>query len=563
MIRRLLCFLRRHGSPRSAEGRVLALVALVLLAFWAAIATEIVLDRRQVMAAARAELVNLTLAFSEHAAKTIQGADQAARFVREELLVNPKLRLAGYMGSNTIIDSDFRQVAVIDRDGWVADSTLPFTRVDLSDREHFRVHAGGSTDRPFVSKPLIGRVSKKASIQVTRGIWRPDGRFDGVIVVSLAPELLTRRYSDVDLGRDGIVSMVGRDGTLRVRSGRIPNDGSLDVSRSPIFAYMKEHEFGATSGTSTIDGIERLYAFRWIPDSDMATIVAKSIADIEAPAHRRAAAYIGAGFVGSGLLLAFGLSAVKRVAEIRQLVCRLRAAKSELRGTLQVKRSIFSSFAHELRTPLNGVVGATELLAHCDRTGCADSMDVLQQSVGSLRQLVQRMIDYGEIESGHARFRSESTVVDDILRGVCLRQTATVAARGIQLFFDSRSDRPAIVVCDPWRLHQALSYLIEAAVDTSPAGTIVVRACTEGARVKIAVNGSGGAMDDPIWTLAASGFDLGSSESVAALRLALPLATMLMARMQGQIAVHRPTPQETRVTLTLPAATAQPETEPS
>ncbi len=72
-------------------------------------------------------------------------------------------------------------MAVIDAQGRLVFSNLAKVEapVDLSDREHFRVHRDHpQQDRLYISKPVLGRVSKQWTIQFTRPIHK-DGQFAG------------------------------------------------------------------------------------------------------------------------------------------------------------------------------------------------------------------------------------------------------------------------------------------------------------------------------------------------------------------------------------------------
>ncbi len=79
-----------------------------------------------------------------------------------------------------------------------------------------QLHPG--TPQPYISRPVIGRVSGKPSIQITRRIERPDGSFAGVGVVSLDPADFNRFFQLINLGPNALIYLVGRDGVLRARS---------------------------------------------------------------------------------------------------------------------------------------------------------------------------------------------------------------------------------------------------------------------------------------------------------------------------------------------------------
>src|SRR5262249_17529274 len=106
----------------------------------------------------------------------------------------------------------------------------PKTPVDLSDREHFRVHANTTADKLFISKPVLGRASGQWSVQYTRRFNDAQGNFAGVIVISLDPALLSRAYSSLNLGKGSGLALVGNDGIVRAGSGLYA--GALGTSYS-------------------------------------------------------------------------------------------------------------------------------------------------------------------------------------------------------------------------------------------------------------------------------------------------------------------------------------------
>lgn len=110
------------------------------------------------------------------------------------------------------------QVALIDPEGYLAWSTAPgFTRVDLADREHFRVHLDG-WNGAFVSVPLIGRASRRWSLNISSGIRDADGGFAGVAVVSVDPLMLSSSMGELQFAEGVTVNLLRQDGIVLARS---------------------------------------------------------------------------------------------------------------------------------------------------------------------------------------------------------------------------------------------------------------------------------------------------------------------------------------------------------
>jgi diguanylate cyclase (GGDEF)-like protein len=161
---------------------------------------------------------NLSRAFEEHLVRTLKDADHTLQIVRSAYERNPAtFDLIGWSNEEHALEGPTIQIAILDSSGFIQASTAgPESKgVDVSDREHFRVHINATEDSLFISKPLIGRATGKPSIQLSRRITLPDGSFGGVILVSLDTGHFTHFYDSINIGRDGAIRVVGTDGVVR------------------------------------------------------------------------------------------------------------------------------------------------------------------------------------------------------------------------------------------------------------------------------------------------------------------------------------------------------------
>ena len=164
----------------------LAMIALVWLGFNFHLKAELT----TVQADAVQNASNLSRAFEAHLVRTLKDADHTLQIVRNAYEKRPDtFDLAAWSKEEHALEGPTFQMVIIDPDGFMKATTegLQQSPVDLSDREHFRVHINATDDNLFISKPLIGRVTGKPSIQLSRRIRNPDGSFGGVILISLDP----------------------------------------------------------------------------------------------------------------------------------------------------------------------------------------------------------------------------------------------------------------------------------------------------------------------------------------------------------------------------------------
>lgn len=529
-----------------ASKALIALSAFVLTALWGGIAYQIHRESNEALHNAEIDLTNLTRAFAEHSAKTIEGADQAIRFVRNESLARGKdLDLAGYLKDGAIIDSAYHLMSVIGPDGFVTHSSQPFQRVDLRDREHFRAHSLGAGDHLFVSKPVLGRVSGKWSIQLTRRIDGADGAFAGVVVLSLAPEYLTRFYGEVDLGAHGAITLVGYDGVVRARATRADSKSAQDLSGNPLFKEAMQRKNGTVRATSGIDKVDRLWAFRALDQYGLLVFTGMGVDDImAAPIERRNNYLIGASVITVVVLL-FVAGLLRRERTQLDLLHQLERSNEQANAANRMKTRLLASVSHELRTPLNGILGYAEMVR--DTSSDADARecgDAIHRSAEHLHTLVNTILDLAKIESGRMVLAPSPVAAAEIARALVERHAPAAQARGLALVADTTGCGGVELVTDRLRLEQALGHLIDNAIKFTDGDTVrlVVRADrtdTDGATFEVADAGPGiaPAQLDALFTR----FHTSEAEFVHAAQgpgLGLPLAKELLGLLGGTLAIR-------------------------
>ena len=314
---------------------ILVGAAALVAAAWAIAIVAMVVDRRTTVEHAEAELAGLARAHAEQVSKTLQSADQALRVLRADYLrMGQALDIRGLLREGEIIDADFHQLGVIGADGFLSHSSVAFTRIDLREREHFRVHAEADTsvDRLFVSKPVLGKASGKWSIQLTRRIRNAEGRFGGVVVLSIPPSLFSSFFDRTGAQTETVTTLTGADGVVRARSGDDKGLGT-DVSKQPLFRLVMDspEKSGLARQTGALDGVERLWAFRKLPKEGLYVVSGRSMQAILAPWRWHSAAMLSGAGIFTVCVLGLALLLHRQFRRQDNLVAALRDSTGQLR----------------------------------------------------------------------------------------------------------------------------------------------------------------------------------------------------------------------------------------
>ena len=312
-ISRLAHMLAEHGA--------IILGVCCATALWAGTLASLTIQHHQAMRAAVQNTETLARAYEDSTIRLLHAIDQTLLYIRASYERDPiRFDPEQWSQASPLLAGLTFQIAIIGKDGYLRGSTIDGANspIYLRDREHFRVHEQSNKDVLFVSTPVLGRISGRWSVQLSRSIFAADASFDGVVVASLDPALLASFYQAVNVGRAGVVMLVGFDGIIRARASL---EGTTMGGSLADTALMRAHAIapsGHLTGGSPIDGIRRIYAYREVAGFPLLAVIGMDEAEVMATNDNDRYAYLAVAAVVSLFLLAVAAAIFRHQARLER-----------------------------------------------------------------------------------------------------------------------------------------------------------------------------------------------------------------------------------------------------
>lgn len=338
---------RQKGQDTSADGTVRfsrdnlvllwGVVTVVLMAILSetGIGYLVLYQREQQQLKEQNSLANQALV--EHAQQLIGQADLVLRATRDLAQKGyPAKALERFNDSLQVEPPIFETTYLFGADGL---QTLPTAgREKISNvvlRDDLRFHQTGSQDVLHISPIAIASDTGRPQFRISRRVNDAQGRFAGMVLVTLDPTVLTRYYGQFITGADSVAALLGdEDHRIRARLPLLDAAQLKEPLRSPLWD-MHQAKSGHFNATSMVDGIERQYFYRRLQGLPLVMVTGFSDADV----HRNALAS----------LKPIAMGAVLAIAVVLALAFMLAAA---LRRRDEQDRFL-SMISHELRTPMS------------------------------------------------------------------------------------------------------------------------------------------------------------------------------------------------------------------
>jgi len=304
---------------RNATRRIcIAVMAFGLLlsgALWFRTFVRIDLERQDAVGEATRKASALALAFEEHTARDLEQID---RQLLEASRAYPghgrEVDLRRLAASGPADSGLLRDLAVVNKEGGRELAAGGIVPADVSSEEYFIVHRDGRSHGTFLGRPSKDSLGDKWTIPVSRRIDNADGSFGGIVVASVDAARFSSFLRRVDLGSDGIVTLVGLDGVARVRESLREITFGQDMQGSALFRELPRRSVGDFAGTGRLDSVPRFYSFRSLAGYPLVVMVGISQAEALAASEAREHQYLLVAALGTLLIAAFviGISVALR-----------------------------------------------------------------------------------------------------------------------------------------------------------------------------------------------------------------------------------------------------------
>jgi diguanylate cyclase (GGDEF)-like protein len=285
------------------------LTLLAIFAVWAAIVVQLGEHRRNAIDDALHHAEGINRAYVQYVERTVRQMDQVTRFVAFDRAdgLSPEI-LREFCGQILGPFASPVMLSLADSRGNVTLTSAPEkTDVKVDDRDYFieiRDNPGFDT---YYAQTKMGRISFLPSMQISRRLKTRVGRFDGVVILSFPPQMLTNFYQTDDLGANGLLAVAGTDGVYRA----MQVGPSFSYGQGDLGSAVRVQLTGSmlVDSVASVDHVARFVAWRRVEGFPLVALTGVSAVESLAGFNEVKRLYVRGGVIVSTLLLILGFGA--------------------------------------------------------------------------------------------------------------------------------------------------------------------------------------------------------------------------------------------------------------
>ncbi|MEO8101562.1 MAG: ATP-binding protein [Betaproteobacteria bacterium] len=167
------------------------------------------------------------------------------------------------------------------------------------------------------------------------------------------------------------------------------------------------------------------------------------------------------------------VGSISDVTDRKQAEMKLVDANVRVTQAARAKEAFLATMSHEIRTPLNGVLGMTSLLSETTLNDeQRDYIRLIRASGDTLLRLIDDVLDFSKIESGHMTLESVPVEVVLVVEDAFELVAEKAREKDLALLFEMNDDVPFYLQGDATRLRQILLNLLANAIKFTAKGEV-------------------------------------------------------------------------------------------
>ncbi len=578
----------RHLISKARGHLTLVSCGLVIVITWSLVLINRVNDREEFIERATNETTNIARTSSEYLEQVIASFDQILIAARFAGITPASRRMLSQVAEASNLSGSIFNISLYDSTGALIAGTAPGTlTANIADRIWFKDFQVRAEDQLFIGPPVISRTVNRLSVIIARGIRDDLGRFQGMIGMSIAPELLAAFFQNIPLGQHGEIDLIGRDGMIYVR---VANDRTIfgeQIYQTGIKKLLSQ-AVATSSGTSFVsaadsnDNIAMYYSYKSLSIYPLVVIAGVSEDEILKSYWSETMQIIAATLLFSVSLVVASVIGHRRMKIIRDQADDMRhqalslqeknqelaeqslaliEATRQTQAADRLKGEFIANMSHELRTPLNAIIGFSTVLLDSPDETCNPNRRANLERINAaghhLLDLVTGVLEMAKLESGSLEVTVEIVDLTKLITE-CIEMTEVLQeAKAIELTFDHPPS--CFAIGDQIRTRQITLNILSNAIKFSPEGSrLTVKVSGGGlepAVVEIADNGIGMTEDEiEVALIPFAQVSSGHAKRYDGTGLGLPLAKRLVETQGGKLIVESVKGLGTTVRFDLPGA---------
>ena len=234
------------------------------------------------------------------------------------------------------------------------------------------------------------------------------------------------------------------------------------------------------------------------------------------------------------------VGATQRIDKRKVNELRLQNLLKEARAAISAKSNFLTVISHEMRTPLNPILGLLDFMRDASTMEEVNEyVDLIREAAESLSGLINNILDYSSISSGHVEFIQQNVCFNQVLNSIYLEQKTKFEEKGLELKLKLPEDE-VFSLGDQDYFTKAINHLVRNAFKFTKEGYCEIKlgATQKDAIITVTDTGIGIAPEklEKIFDQFLQG-NMSSTRAYEGLGLGLSSTKLLIEAMDGEISI--------------------------